>query len=643
MVTAVKKVYFVQSSSFYGGEVCLPYATGAIAAYAWQHTEINKEYELSGIIYKKEYFSDCKSRMTAPFLVAFSCYIWNLEHNKLFAKELKSAYPDCIIVFGGHSISNNSSELLEECPFIDYLIHDEGEVPFYRLLLALSGKIDFSEVSNLSYRKNNQIYKTANICYDVEDFPSPYETGIFDSIINNSNDRFYGILETNRGCPFKCIYCDWGRQTANIRQFPLSRVKNDINWLSRNQIGYSVCADANFGILERDILISEWLVEAKKKTGYPEKIQFCFTKNNDDRVFFINKMMNNCGLSKGATISLQTLSPQTLTDICRSNMTYEHYTGLVRKYNDAGIFTYTDIILGLPGETYDSFTRGIGKLFEAGQHTSVNVFNCEVLVNAKLASPEMTAKYGIKHACCVLNKHHSEVGKENAENNTVVIATNTMSEADWIKANIFVAVTGCFHNLGLLQFFAVYLFNEHNIPYDKFYISLIEYFSTREDTLTGALISELKKMLRDVTAGTGICETLLPEFGNVNWPVEEWLFLQIINQSSVFFEEIIPFLKKTGINNDVFDSLFIYQKNMIKKPGITDLCFNINYDFPSYFNNIYSGKYTPLQKRCLTVKIRDDNAQTDKITYARKTVWYGRKGGRIIYKEEMTVIDNEKV
>ena len=28
---------------------------------------------------------------------------------------------------------------------------------------------------------------------------------------------------------------------------------------------------------------------------------------------------------------------------------------------------------------------------------------------------------------------------------------------EWVDANIFVAVTGAFHNLGLLQYFAIYL------------------------------------------------------------------------------------------------------------------------------------------------------------------------------------------
>lgn len=491
----------------------------------------------------------------------------------------------------------------------------------------------------ICHTDKNKIIKTENVCYDVKDFPSPYTSGIFDSLLKNNDDVFYGILETNRGCPYKCVYCDWGRQTKSIREFPLERVKGDIEWLSENKIGYSICADANFGILERDMLISRWLVDSKKSTGYPQKIQFCFTKNSDDRVFDINKLMNECGLSKGATISLQTLSPQTLTDICRSNMTYEHYTALVRKYNDAGIFTYTDIILGLPGETFASFTEGLGKLFEAGQHTSVNVFNCEILINAKLASDEMKEKYGIQYSRCVLNKHHSEVGVETEENNTVIIATNSMLKEDWIKANIFVAVTGCFHNLSLLQFFAIYLFSEQKVPYEKFYIELTEHFSSRKKSVLGKILEDLYDKLFEVTEKRGICETLLPDFGNVNWPVEEWMFLQITENFDCFFEEVKEFLLSFNIPAEVFSSLFDYQKNMIKRPGVQKLSFDIAYNFPQYFSDIYTGKYSPLQKKNITISIYDKNTRTDKKKYAKETVWYGRKGGRIVYKEEMTLLD----
>ena len=634
----MKNIYFIQPSSYYGREICLPYASGAIAAYAWSIDKIKDNYVLADIIYRKDSKELCSEKISEPFLIAFSCYIWNFEHNKLIAKYLKEKFPEAYILFGGHNVSNTSSELLEENSYIDFLIHEEGEIPFAQLLLALSGEKDLSEVPNLSYRRNGKIYKTQNEFYDVFDLPSPYTSRIFDRIMANSDDVFYGIIETNRGCPYKCIYCDWGRQAKNIRQFPLEKVRKDIEWLSEHKIGYCICADANFGILERDVTISEWLVDSKKKTGYPSKIQFCFTKNSDDRVFEINKMMNECGLSKGATISLQTLSDKTLNDICRTNMTFPHYTELVRKYNEAGIFTYTDMILGLPGETFKSFTEGIGKLFEAGQHSSVNIFNCEMLINARLSQKEMIDAHRIRFARCSLNRRHTELGAETEENNSVVIETKDMSAYEWIDANIFVAVTGAFHNLGLLQCFAIFLFNEIGTKYTDFYLGLIDYFKNNPDSVAGRIYLDLHKKLSDVTQNLGTCETLLPEFGNVNWPVEEWFFLQIIKNFDLFFDEVIGYLNTFSIDKDIFTQLLKYQKNMIKRPCVKESSFEISYDFPAYFANIYNGNPTRLKESNLQIKITNENCKTNYPDYARETVWYGRKGGRIMYKEEIDIL-----
>lgn len=636
----MKNIYFIQPSSYYGREICLPYASGALAAYAWSIDKIKDNYILADIIYRKDSKEACSEKISEPFLVAFSCYIWNFEHNKLIAKHLKEKFPDAYILFGGHNISNTSSELLDECPYIDFLIHEEGEIPFAELLLALLNEKSLSDVPNLSYRNNGKIIKTENKFYDVEDFPSPYTSGIFDKIMKNSDDVFYGIIETNRGCPYKCVYCDWGRQAKNIRLFPMEKVKKDIEWLSEHKIGYCICADANFGILERDVIISEWLVNSKKNTGYPSKIQFCFTKNSDERVFEINRKMNECGLSKGATISLQTLSEKTLNDICRTNMTFSHYTDLVRKYNEAGIFTYTDMILGLPGETFESFTNGIGKLFEAGQHSSVNIFNCEMLINARLSQKAMINEHKIKFAKCSLNRHHTELGIETEENNSVIISTKDMNEKEWIDANLFVAVTGAFHNLGLLQCFAIYLFNEFGVGYTEFYLLLLDHFKNNPQSVAGKIYYNLHRKLSDVTENLGSCETLLPEFGNVNWPVEEWFFLQTVRDFDEFFIEITDFLKSFEISSEIFDNLLVYQKKMIKRPCVSKFSFNIGYDFPQYFNNIYNGKISPLEKKDLTIIINDYNSKNNYPDYARETVWYGRKGGRIMYKEEMEIIVN---
>jgi hypothetical protein len=77
---------------------------------------------------------------------------------------------------------------------------------------------------------------------------------------------------------------------------------------------------------------------------------------------------------------------------------------------------------------------------------------------------------------------------------------------------------------------------------------------------------------------------------------------------------------------------------MIKKPAVKEISFNVAYNFPEYFQNIYNGCPDKLIKTDLTLHIKDKNARESYPDYARETVWYGRKGGRIMYKEEMNII-----
>ena len=64
------------------------------------------------------------------------------------------------------------------------------------------------------------VYQGARL-NDLE-IPSPMLSGVFDDIIKNNPDYVFNItLETNRGCPFQCTFCDWGSLTyAKIRKFP---------------------------------------------------------------------------------------------------------------------------------------------------------------------------------------------------------------------------------------------------------------------------------------------------------------------------------------------------------------------------------------------------------------------------------------
>ncbi len=622
----MKKVYFVQVSFEFDGSVYLPYSVGTIIAYCRSVQKINEEYEFSDIIFRREKLQTALDKIKDPCVVGFSCSVWNMEYNKALARLIKEKYPQCFIVFGGHSAT---AQVLDEA-CVDCVMLGEGEETFCSLLQKLSGE-DISDVNNIVYKDGHKVIATErSYSKNIEQYPSAYLTGVFDRIIDeNKGTDFLGVLETNRGCPYSCAYCDWCSE-KKMRFFPMEKVLAEIEWLSHNEIAYCFGADSNFGMFERDYEIALAFVEAKKKNGFPEVFRPCYEKNSADRVFRICSTLNSVGMDKGATIAYQTLCEDALENIGRKNLTMDHFSSLMKKYNEAGIPTYSELILGLPGETKESFCRGICKLFENGQHNSVSVYHCEMLPNAELAQPDFANKHKIETIKVAFNHIHSapDRGEEVKEYSYLVRSNATMSREDWVYSNLFSVCVQCFHSLGLLRCFAMHLRTEKGVAYFDFYTSLIEYILNSNGKLNN-LWNTFKEKYENSLEGDW--NYFNEKYGNVTWFFEEGAFLEIVNDYDSYISELVPFLSKFVAEADLLSELLSYQKMMIRKPYD---CINENeysYDFYSYFNGILKGNPHHLEKAKTRIKIYPQTTYEDLSLFAKEIVWFGRRRGLTIY------------
>ena len=628
----MKNIYMVQASNTYVGRgfkaAYLPYAVGLLTAYAFSDETIKSEYCFKRFIFTRENTDEAVASLENPAFVGFSNYIWNTCYNLVLAEKIKKKFPDCVIVFGGHNIPPDNS-FLEKYPFIDFLVHGEGEEAVRSVLLELlKEKPDFSAVNNISYRvSETENVKTPTVILEKTDYPSPYLEGYFESIFEENPDmQLDAILETSRGCPRSCAYCDWGCNNSKIRMFPMERVLAEIDWMVEHKVKFIWGADSNFGAFKRDMEIVDYLIDKREKTGYPERLRINYAMNNPETVFEISTKLEKFGLSKeGATISFQSLSPVVLENIGRRNMSMEKFSELLKLYKKNGITTYSELILGLPGETYESFCKGFGELLAAGQHRLITVYNCELLPNSPMAQPEYMKKHGIKTAEIEALVAHIKAEEEVREKTTYVIGSNTMSVEDWIKSHIFSNLTEGLHHGGILKYISAYLYYEKGIAYDKFYDSVLRYVADNAKSVLRPAYDFIYNYYKAISEESPIELYSNELFGEVTWVPKKVAHLATIPYIDEFYSEIRPSLLK-HVDEDIADELIEFQKTMLKQPSRNNFSVEFKRDWMSYFENVLSGDYMPLEEKRIRVSVNNKVHRTDWKDYALEAVWFGVNG-----------------
>ncbi|MBQ3007291.1 MAG: radical SAM protein [Clostridia bacterium] len=625
----MKNVYFIQANNVYGTDkksAYIPYAAGCIQAYCQKSETISAEYNFGRIIYKRENAQAVISQLDNPYMVLFSCSVWNKEYNKVAAEAIKKAFPDCYITFGGHSVSSDGKDL-EECGYVDFITHRFGEEPTEGLLESLATGKPLSEVANISFRnENGEIITTAFEPQTGTDYPSPYLEGVFDDIMDDGIS-FSVLLETNRGCPNSCSFCDWGSLKSKVRLFPLERVFAEIDWFVEHKIEFIFCADGNFCLFNRDADIANYIVSCKEKYGYPKVFRVCFTKNRFDFVFDIGTKFFRKGLNKAQTISFQSLDEQVLANVGRKNIPIEFFKDLMKKYQEMNIATFSELILGLPGETYESFCKGVSILIENGQHFAMSIYPCDLLPNSLMGQKEYKEKFAIESTKVPFRLIHSNSFYDNeeiTEYNEVVTSTYSMSREEWVKALIFSYYIQGLHNLGLLRCVAVYCCNEYAVSYGDFYNMLLEYSRKNKNTLLNRVFTKTEKLCTGVAESKNEFVTEYEGTEGTLWGFDEVLYLDFYKELDLFYNETKAFVEENFGTNEIIGPLFRYQHDTVKKINLPVVEITSDYDFYSYFNAVYSNSYMPLEKKSTALKIRDDAPVSSFFEFAREVVWYGR-------------------
>ena len=629
MIGALKNIYMAQPSNLTYKSVYLPYSVGTLVAYAWQFPEIAEQYCLKELFFLKTDVAEVLQSMETPYLVGFSSYVWNIEYNLTLAAAVKKRWPDCFVVFGGPQIPEDTS-YLAQFPQIDILMFGEGERTFYSLLKALADGDPLSSVDNIAYRTAVGPAQSARSpACGLTDFPSPYVQGIFDGILADPRCRelqFDAVIETNRGCPFNCVYCTWGKNESALRKFPMERVLAELRWIADHRIAFVYCADANFGIFPRDDEIIDFIIQLKKETGYPEKFISNATKNKENKVFEMYRRLDAADLNKGVSIACQSMSEEVLRNIKRKNITREDLSRQLRRYREAGISTYIELILALPGETPESFRRGLFDVIEAGAHCAINVYECELLPNSLMATKEYVDAFRLKTVKTPLLQARSKALPPKSEFNIgseIIVETSTMSRAEFCEAYRLTVMTQAFHCMGLTRYFAIYLRRCKNDSYCSFYSRLFDRI-THSDGYIAEAMRYVTKSLEPFVSGTGFLHFEDARFSDFFWPLDEGFFLVCVTELDRFYAELREMIADLFDDPDLFDDLIAWQKSSIAGLHTPDRPQVFRFDWLSYFEDLYSVDGMPPAKRRTVLQFGQNSCKTLQ-EYAIEIVWHGRR------------------
>lgn len=320
-----------------------------------------------------------------PEIVGFSCYCWNIGKVLDTARILKTIRPDVTIVLGGPEVGPIARKYLDRYRFIDVIIRGEGEATFAHVLRWLLGRGTPDEIAGMSYRRNSDVIENPERppIENLGDIPSPYLEGIL-----KPRDKVT-YIETYRGCMFKCHYCFEGKNLPKLRFFPDERIQREIAYiLSHPEIKTFHFVDTVFNHRKDRLGKIADMIAAANRYGAGLRTVEIIAEFVDEETVASFKKANVQSVETGP----QTVNEATLRNVNRYYRPEQFRRG-VRLLEEHGIEVTTDLIIGLPGDTFFTFVKSIRTIVE--MEPSTIVFSIlHVLPGTVLY--EKSEEYGLK-------------------------------------------------------------------------------------------------------------------------------------------------------------------------------------------------------------------------------------------------------
>ena len=283
-----------------------------------------------------------------PELLAFSCYLWNIEAVLELADTLKKVRPGMLILLGGPEVTFDAPALLAAHETLDLVIVGEGERPWADLLAVLPDG-PLHEVSGLCWRAPEGIrLNPSPPPIPQSELPAPYGAGCADL------DGRLAYYESSRGCPFACAFCLSGRDEG-VRFADPERVLSDVESLAGSGAIAVKFVDRTFNCRpEHAMAIWRGLLRHHGRMRFHfEIVGDLLTK---EETAFLATVPS--GLFQ-FEIGVQSTNPDTLSAIGRRVDLDRLFANLRFILAAGNIHVHLDFIAGLPYEGFDRFLTSL--------------------------------------------------------------------------------------------------------------------------------------------------------------------------------------------------------------------------------------------------------------------------------------------
>lgn len=564
-----RKVYLVNLTGAF--QVVMPYSCGVLEAYARQYPEIEENYAFQNYLFlAPEGVEPLVNQVLDPTILGLSLLSWNKTRSLKLARLIKERYPSCFIIAGGPEVPDDSSQFLIKHPYIDVVVHKEGERSFSDLLIAqLRGDKSWHQVDSISFRLGDTVVNNPKLqpFLNPINSPSPHLLGLFEpciKLLEKLEIPRVNIIETNRGCPFHCTFCDWGSYVnQKLRKICEHRVFAELKYAAKNYNEIHI-ADANFGIAPRDLEFAKFLQNEMQTEGVLHSIHMTYSKNVNSRVVKIAKLLENLKPSRaGFTFGVQSFDSNVLAKIKRYNLTNHKIEEVLGELKEADIPSNFEIILGLPGETRESFLRGIAQALKF-KTTDLRVYRANLLPNSELSTAASREAFKIESEEIIIVE--GELPDEDEKIETIT-ATSTLSKQDLIFLKMYVEMLEVVHFGKWLYYVAEYMRRNFHLEYGDFYLALAEKLFHRKDTVWGKITTGWYIKHWNSDSFSKFLGPISP-FG-IDWNLNHFrrttfYWLCIAQERKLFFEQMKTCLNDIfSIDSNILADLLHFQSEMI--------------------------------------------------------------------------------